>query len=202
MSSLDKLAASLCTDLGYEPSAKGPGRPVPQQKRQARPTSSERNAATAAKIAAEGITLASTKTVAKKAAKTAAKPSKARSKQPSAPEAPSIDVADTASSDVGLVETPEDKARPAQKRHTSPKVKPAKGLTGRLKWFNEKKGYGFIIPDEPIPNLKGDVFLHISEVEAAGLLEQLEDGLPLAFDLGFAKRSNSPCAQNLSVIVQ
>ena len=36
---------------------------------------------------------------------------------------------------------------------------------GTLKWFSFEKGYGFIVPDDD----SGDVFLHVSALESAGL---------------------------------
>jgi cold shock protein len=37
--------------------------------------------------------------------------------------------------------------------------------SGRVKFFNEDRGYGFIVPDGG----GSDVFVHVHEVEAAGM---------------------------------
>jgi len=44
-------------------------------------------------------------------------------------------------------------------------------VEGRVKWFNEKKGYGFIETDT-----HGDVFVHYSSIEDSGFrsLNELE----------------------------
>lgn len=49
---------------------------------------------------------------------------------------------------------------------------------GTIKWFNSTKGYGFIQPDDG----SKDVFLHISDVQRAGIAEPRE-GDKLAYDL-------------------
>lgn len=55
-------------------------------------------------------------------------------------------------------------------------VKAGRSDTGTVKWFNDKKGYGFIAPEDG----GKDVFVHISAVEAAGL-ELPIDGKQVAF---------------------
>ena len=43
--------------------------------------------------------------------------------------------------------------------------------SGKIKWFNSKKGYGFITDDET----KKDVFLHVSALEESKLRVLKED---------------------------
>jgi len=50
--------------------------------------------------------------------------------------------------------------------------------TGKVKWFNGQKGFGFIAPDDG----SKDVFVHISAVERAGL-GSLNEGQKLSYDL-------------------
>ena len=51
--------------------------------------------------------------------------------------------------------------------------------TGKIKWFNPAKGYGFI------ENGTGgkDVFLHVSALEKAGI-STLKEGEEIEFDIG------------------
>ena len=51
-------------------------------------------------------------------------------------------------------------------------------LTGTIKWFNYKKGYGFIEPEAS----NKDVFLHITQLEKIGL-KRLEDGQRVGYEL-------------------
>lgn len=50
--------------------------------------------------------------------------------------------------------------------------------TGTVKWFNNKKGFGFITPDEG----GSDIFVHISAVQAAGM-RTLEEGAKISYEL-------------------
>lgn len=49
---------------------------------------------------------------------------------------------------------------------------------GTVKWFNPKKGYGFIMPEGG----GNDVFVHISAVEKAGM-QSLAEGQKLEFEI-------------------
>ena len=51
--------------------------------------------------------------------------------------------------------------------------------TGKIKWFNPNKGYGFIANDDG----GKDVFLHISALEEAGI-NTLQEGEPVSFEIG------------------
>lgn len=49
--------------------------------------------------------------------------------------------------------------------------------TGKVKWYNSQKGYGFIAPD----NGGKDVFVHATALEAAGL-RGLNDGQAVSYE--------------------
>jgi CspA family cold shock protein len=49
--------------------------------------------------------------------------------------------------------------------------------TGKVKWYNTQKGYGFIAPDDG----GKDVFVHATALEAAGL-RSLNDGQAVSFE--------------------
>ena len=50
--------------------------------------------------------------------------------------------------------------------------------TGKIKWFNPTKGYGFIVQEG-----SKDVFLHISALEEAGI-DTLKEGEEIEFEIG------------------
>ncbi len=49
--------------------------------------------------------------------------------------------------------------------------------TGKVKWYNSTKGYGFIQPDEG----SIDIFVHVSALEHAGI-SNLADGQAISYD--------------------
>jgi CspA family cold shock protein len=64
--------------------------------------------------------------------------------------------------------------------------------TGKVKWFNPTKGYGFIQATGGGP----DVFVHISAVERAGL-STLNENQDIEFEIVSNRGKNS--AENLKV---
>ena len=50
--------------------------------------------------------------------------------------------------------------------------------TGKIKWFNPTKGYGFIENDEG----GKDVFLHISALEEAGI-DTIQEGQAISYEI-------------------
>jgi len=64
--------------------------------------------------------------------------------------------------------------------------------TGKVKWFNATKGYGFIQPDSG----GKDVFVHISAVEKAGF-SSLAEGAKVTFDV--VQNRGKESAENLRV---
>ncbi|UCG56454.1 MAG: cold shock domain-containing protein [Phycisphaerales bacterium] len=61
--------------------------------------------------------------------------------------------------------------------------------TGRVKWFDVRKGYGFIIPDEG----GDDLFVHQSDLKTDG---SLDEGQKVEYEIGEGRKG--PCAINVS----
>lgn len=68
-----------------------------------------------------------------------------------------------------------------------------KKSTGKVKWFNVTKGFGFIQPEEG----GNDVFVHISALEKAGI-KQLAEGQRVSYELINSK--GRVAAGNLQII--
>ncbi len=64
-------------------------------------------------------------------------------------------------------------------------------MTGKVKWFNAEKGYGFITDEEGT-----DVFAHYSAIQADGY-KALSEGQEVIFDVVEGQRG--PQAENIVV---
>lgn len=65
--------------------------------------------------------------------------------------------------------------------------------TGKVKWFNDQKGYGFITPDDG----GKDLFCHHTSIKAEGF-RSLSEGQKVSFEV--AQSDKGPKAANVSVI--
>jgi CspA family cold shock protein len=64
-------------------------------------------------------------------------------------------------------------------------------MIGTVKWFNEKKGYGFITPE----NGESDVFVHFTDVTGSGF-KTLNEGEQVEFEI--AQSDRGPKAVNVA----
>ena len=62
---------------------------------------------------------------------------------------------------------------------------------GKVKWFNEQRGFGFIEKDEG-----GDVYVHHSAIQADGF-KTLNEGQRVIFDV--AQGAKGPAAENVKL---
>ena len=61
---------------------------------------------------------------------------------------------------------------------------------GKVKWFNESKGFGFIEKNDG----SGDVFVHYSAIQAGGF-KTLAEGQSVSFDV--VRGNKGPAAENV-----
>ncbi len=65
---------------------------------------------------------------------------------------------------------------------------------GTVKWFNPRKGFGFIKVD----GQDDDVFVHANEVTGAGFRNELYENQRVEFEIGQGQKG--PMAKNVKVI--
>ncbi len=65
--------------------------------------------------------------------------------------------------------------------------------TGKIKWFNDAKGFGFVTPDDG----SKDVFVHFSSIQGEGF-KSLAEGDKIEFDV--QESDKGPKAANVRKI--
>lgn len=68
--------------------------------------------------------------------------------------------------------------------------------TGKVKWFNEGKGWGFIEPDEG----GDDIFVHYSTIASEGF-KTLKEGQKVEYELTEGKNGKQQ-ASNVQIVVE
>jgi CspA family cold shock protein len=66
---------------------------------------------------------------------------------------------------------------------------------GKVKWFNDAKGFGFITPDEG----ERDCFVHYSAIQGDGF-RSLAEGERVEFDMVAGEKG--PAAQNVNKVLE
>ncbi len=61
--------------------------------------------------------------------------------------------------------------------------KESKMVTGKVKWFNDAKGFGFITPD----NGGNDLFAHFSQISSDGF-KSLKEGQNVRFEVTMGQK--------------
>lgn len=70
-------------------------------------------------------------------------------------------------------------------------------MTGKVKWFDDQKGFGFLTPDDGSP----EAFVHHSEIWMKGR-RTLEPGQAVEFDISAAPNNKGPRAISVKAVGQ
>lgn len=74
-------------------------------------------------------------------------------------------------------------------------IPPDKRFSGKVKFFDKERGFGFVTPDSG----GRDVFVHVSAVQRAGV-PFLEDGMLISYATEDDVRGRGPQAINLQLL--
>ncbi len=66
-------------------------------------------------------------------------------------------------------------------------------VTGKVKWFNGEKGFGFIVPDDG----SEDLFVHHTSISMEGF-RTLDEGQAVQYEVG--EGSKGPAAVNVTIV--
>jgi CspA family cold shock protein len=69
-------------------------------------------------------------------------------------------------------------------------------ITGFVKWFDYKKGYGFINVAD-----RDDVFIHFSNIDMEGF-KKLDEGDEVEFEIKESEKGKGPEALNVKILVK
>jgi len=69
-------------------------------------------------------------------------------------------------------------------------IKPQESKRGKVKWFNEKKGYGFIISEDD----RKEVFCHYSSIKMKGF-KTIPNGQIVDFELDPSDNKKATCVK-------
>jgi cold shock protein len=70
-------------------------------------------------------------------------------------------------------------------------------MSGRVKYYNAAKGYGFVTPNDG----GKDIFLHVTAVQKSHIV-RVTEGLELSFELQNDTRGRGPQAIKLELVKQ
>lgn len=74
-------------------------------------------------------------------------------------------------------------------------IAPDKRYTGKVKFFDKERGFGFISPDDGAR----DVFVHVSSVQRGGV-PHLDEGMLISYAVEDDARGRGPQAINLQLL--